>query len=63
MPILSILILAANIFCVIHAARGGRFWPWAYVVLFLPGFGAAAYFFFEILPEWRRAPATRKGQT
>jgi hypothetical protein len=63
MPIISLLVLASTVVCVIHAARSGRFWPWGYVVIFLPGFGAAAYFLFEILPAWRRAPATRKAQT
>ncbi len=63
MPFISVIILASTVFCVVHAARSGRFWPWGYVVLFLPGFGAAAYFLFEILPEWRRAPAARKAQT
>jgi hypothetical protein len=63
MSFLSVIILAATIFCVVHAARSGRFWPWGYVVIFLPGFGAAAYFLFEILPEWRRAPAARRAQT
>jgi hypothetical protein len=63
MPILSLVVLAADVFCVVHAARTGRFLPWAYVVMFLPVFGAAAYFFFEILPELWSAPATRKAQT
>lgn len=62
MPFLSLVILASTVFCVIHAARTGRFWPWGYVVIFLPGFGAAAYFLFEILPEWRHDPKARKAQ-
>jgi hypothetical protein len=62
MPIIGILVLAASVFCVVHAARTGRFWPWAYVVMMLPVFGAAAYFIFEVLPEWNRTPAGRKAQ-
>lgn len=62
MPFVSVLILASTVFCVIHAARTGRFWPWAFVVIFLPGFGAIAYFIFEILPEWRHDPKARKAQ-
>ena len=27
-------------------------WPWGYVILFLPGFGALAYVLVELLPEW-----------
>jgi hypothetical protein len=63
MSLMSLLVLASTVACVVHAARSGRFWPWGYVVIFLPGFGAAAYFLFEILPEWRRAPTTRKART
>jgi hypothetical protein len=62
MPIIGILVLASTVFCVVHAARTGRFWPWAYVVMMLPVFGAAAYFLFEVLPEWNQAPAARKAQ-
>ncbi len=62
MSLLSLIILAATVFCVIHAARSGRFWPWGYVVIFLPGFGAAAYFLFEILPEWRRGPSAQRAR-
>jgi len=36
----------------VHAAKTGRFWPWGYVVIFLPGFGALAYVLIELLPEW-----------
>jgi hypothetical protein len=62
MPFLSLIILASTVFCVVHAARTGRFWPWGYVVIFLPGFGAAAYFLFEILPQWRHDPKARRAQ-
>jgi hypothetical protein len=60
MPLLSILLLAVNAFCIVHAARSGRFWPWAYVVLFLPGIGAVAYFFLELVPEWQGTPSGRR---
>ena len=36
----------------IHAAKTGRFMPWFYVILFLPGIGAAAYVVVELLPAW-----------
>jgi len=62
MPIFGLLMLASTVIGVVHAARSGRFWPWAYVIILLPGFGVAAYFLFEVMPELRRAPATRKAQ-
>src|SRR5262249_22300267 len=36
----------------VHAAKTGRFWPWAYLVLLLPGIGAVAYLLVEVLPAW-----------
>jgi hypothetical protein len=51
MPIAAFL-FALDVVLIIHAARTGRFWPWAYVILLLPGIGSFAYFLFEILPEW-----------
>ena len=46
------IILLLQVVCVVHAAKTGRFWPWGYVVIFLPGFGALAYVLIELLPEW-----------
>ena len=48
--------------CIVHAAKIGRFSPWAYVIMFLPGAGALAYFVVEILPECRYAPQARVAQ-
>jgi hypothetical protein len=48
----GLIILALQVICVIHAAKTGRFWPWGYVVIFLPLFGALAYVLIELLPEW-----------
>jgi hypothetical protein len=62
MPLIGTLIFALDIAFVIHAARSGRFWPWAYVIILLPGFGAAAYLFFELLPTWNATPAARKAR-
>jgi hypothetical protein len=62
MPEIGTILLLLNVIFVVHAARSGRFWPWAYVILFLPGFGVAAYLLFEVLPEWRRSPGVRHGQ-
>jgi hypothetical protein len=51
MPIAAFL-FALDVVLIIHAARTGRFWPWAYVILLLPGIGSFAYFLLEVLPEW-----------
>jgi hypothetical protein len=44
---------------IVHAARTGRFTPWGWIMLLLPGVGAFAYFLFELLPEWLNS---RQGQ-
>jgi hypothetical protein len=62
-PAIGSILFLLNVFFIIHAARTGRFWPWAPVMFFLPGFGLAAYLIFEVLPEWRGAPRVRKTQT
>lgn len=60
MPLLTILLLGVNALCIVHAARSGRFMPWAYVVLLLPGIGALAYLFLELIPEWQGTPSGRR---
>jgi hypothetical protein len=56
----ALVLLAVNVILIVHAAKTGRFWPWGYVILLLPGFGALAYVMVELVPEWlaqlRRAP-------
>ena len=51
MPIAIVLFLL-DVTLIIHAAKTGRFSPWAYVILFLPGIGSLAYILVELLPEW-----------
>jgi hypothetical protein len=58
MPI-AIVLMAINIAFVIHAAKTGRFTPWGYLILLLPGIGAVAYVLVELVPEWM---GTRQGQ-
>jgi hypothetical protein len=36
----------------VHAAKTGRFMPWGFIILFIPGFGMLAYVLIELLPEW-----------
>ncbi len=56
------LLFIVNAFFIIHAARTGRLWPWAYVILFLPLVGVGAYIIFEILPQYRYSPDARRAQ-
>ena len=48
----GVILLVINVGLIVHAAKTGRFWPWGYVILFIPGFGALAYVLVELLPEW-----------
>ena len=48
----GLLVTLLSLGFMIHAAKTGRFMPWFYVILFLPGIGAAAYVVVELLPAW-----------
>src|SRR5262249_58527706 len=48
----ALLLLLINVLLIVHAAKTGRFWPWGYVILLIPGFGALAYVLVELVPEW-----------
>jgi hypothetical protein len=48
----GIIFLAIEVCLIVHAAKTGRFWPWGFVILFIPIFGALAYVLVELLPEW-----------
>jgi hypothetical protein len=48
----GIVLLLVNVGLIVHAAKTGRFWPWGYIILFIPGFGALAYVLVELAPEW-----------
>ncbi|MGO4871458.1 MAG: hypothetical protein ACLPGW_12740 [Roseiarcus sp.] len=51
MPI-EIILVVLDITLIVHAAKSGRFMPWGWIILFLPGIGALAYVVAELLPEW-----------
>jgi hypothetical protein len=51
MPI-ALILGVIDLMLIIHAAKTGRFSPWGYVILMVPGFGALAYVVVEIAPEW-----------
>ena len=51
MPV-GIVFTLVSVGLMVHAAKTGRFMPWFYVILFLPGLGALAYVLVELVPEW-----------
>jgi hypothetical protein len=61
MPYAIVLVLIDLAF-IVHAAKTGRFYPWAYIILFVPGFGALAYVVVELVPEWFRGPQGQKAR-
>lgn len=50
MPVIG-LALIIQIICAIHVVKTGKEVFWIYIVLFIPGIGAAIYFFTQILPD------------
>jgi hypothetical protein len=52
MPILGAVLFAIDIAMAFHAAKTGRFMPWFYIILLVPGAGAFAYIVVELVPEW-----------
>src|SRR6201991_1606972 len=58
MPMILVLTLI-NIALIVHAAKPGRFSPWSYIILMMPGIGAIAYVAVELIPAWF---GSRQGQ-
>lgn len=56
------VLLAIDIFLMIHAARTGRFMPWFYVIMLLPGLGGVAYIALELVPEWYRSDEAKRSR-
>ena len=54
------IVAVVDIALIVHAARTGRFTPWGFVILFLPGIGALAYIVVELVPEWLGSTRTRR---
>ncbi len=59
MPLL-ILTAIVQIALIAHAMRTGRATYWIFILLFMPGIGAAAYFIVELLPEISNGFAARR---
>lgn len=51
MPI-ALILGVLDLVLVVHAAKTGRFSPWAYLILLIPVFGSLAYVLVELVPEW-----------
>ena len=52
MPLANQCFSSIDVIFIVHAAKTGRFMPWGYLILFLPGVGVVAYILVELLPEW-----------
>jgi hypothetical protein len=48
----GVLITILDVLLIVHAVRTGRFMPWGFIILFLPGIGALVYVAFELAPAW-----------
>ena len=59
MPLL-ILTAIVQVALIAHAMRTGRATYWIFILLFMPGIGAAAYFVVELLPEISKSFAARR---
>lgn len=53
-PYLTAIVGLLQLACIIHAITQRREFFWIWIILFLPGLGAAIYLFMEVLPTWRR---------
>lgn len=58
----GIIIAVIDIALIVHAARTGRFMPWGWIILFLPGIGALAYVVVEIAPAWFGSRSVRQAR-
>ncbi len=52
-PILSFLLMAVNLFFIVHAIKTGRPYYWIWIIFVMPVLGAAAYFLVEMRPNLR----------
>ena len=53
MPLLAILSVAMQIFCVVHVLRTGRDYRWIFLIVLIPMIGVGAYLLVEVLPGLR----------
>jgi hypothetical protein len=62
MPLMGLVLIAVNIALIVHAAKRGRVSPWAFIIFFVPVFGALAYVIAEMVPEWLGSYQGRKAR-
>jgi hypothetical protein len=48
----ALILGVLDLVLIVHAAKTGRFSPWAYIILMIPLFGSLAYVAVELVPEW-----------
>ncbi len=52
-PLMSLLLMAVNLFFIVHAIKTGRPFYWIWIIFVMPVLGAAAYFIIEMRPNLR----------
>ena len=57
---LSLVDIAILIFCVVHAIRTNRIFPWIYIIVFLPLIGSLIYIAMEVIPDFARSRRARQ---
>lgn len=60
MPILGILLVALQIFFVVHAIRNGKETYWLWIIMLAPGIGCAAYFLTQFAPDAGNSHSARR---
>jgi hypothetical protein len=61
MPI-ALILLILNVTLIVHAAKTGRFSPWGYIIILMPGIGGLVYILVELVPEWFGSPGGQKAR-
>lgn len=54
MAIYGLIILALDVYCIVHCIRRHRHSSWIFLVLIFPLIGGLIYLYSEALPEWRQ---------
>ena len=62
MPLLALLIAVFDAVLIFHAAKSGRFYPWAPAIIMLPGIGGMAYILIVLLPEFMGSTEGQKAR-
>ncbi len=52
-PLLSFVLMAVNLFFIVHAIKTGRPYYWVWIIFVMPVLGALAYFIIELRPSVR----------